>query len=113
MRETQAEHRPTQAVLRPRTEQPDGMGGTTTAEGDPQPIAIRVAQADEVPQALADRYGVGVVTITMDLVTTTSGDSIQVSPTERYEVVSDGAVGQWATAQSVYAVRTTWPDQGA
>lgn len=113
MRETQAEHRPTLASLRARAEVPDGMGGTTTTEGDPQPIAIRVSQADDVPEAIADRYGVGVVTITMDLAVVTSGDSITVSPTEKYEVVSDGAVGAWTTAQQVYAVRTVWPPQGA
>lgn len=113
MRETQAEHRPTAATLVPRTEVPDGMGGTTTSDGDPQPVAIRVSQADEVPEAIADRYGLGVVTITMDLATVTSGDAIRVSPTEAYEVVSDGAIGAWTTAQQVYAVRTVWPPQGA
>lgn len=113
MRETQAEHRPTQATLVPRTEVSDGMGGTTTSDGAPQPIAIRVSQADEVPAPLADRYGVGVVTITLDLAVVTQGDAIRVSPTEAYEVVSDGAIGAWTTAQQVYAVRTAWPSQGA
>ena len=113
MRETQAEHRPTAADLRARTEVPDGMGGTDTSEGDPQPVQVRVSQADKVPEVLAERYGVGVVTITLDLVTVTAGDTITVSPTEAYEVVSDGAIGAWTTAQQVLAVRTAWPTQGA
>lgn len=114
MRETQAEHRPTAATLQARSEVPDGMGGTTTGNnGDPQPIQVRVAQAEDVPEVVAERYGAGVVTITMDLVTVQSGDSIQVSATERYEVVSDGAIGEWTTAQQVLAVRTAWPVQGA
>lgn len=113
MRETQAEHRPTEATLTTRNETSDGMGGTTVADGPAQPIAIRVSQEDEVPEALADRYGVGVVSIVMDLVVVTSGDRITVSPQETYEVVSDGTVGVWTTAQKVWAVRTTWPTQGA
>lgn len=113
MRETQAEHRPTQASLVRRTETPDGMGGTTYANGAPTPVAIRVAHAEDVPEVLADRYGAGIVTITMDLATVTSGDRITVSPTEAYEVVSDGAIGAWTTAQVVLAHRTTWPPDGA
>lgn len=113
MREVQAEHRPTQATLVRRTEAPDGMGGTTYQDGDPQPVAIRVAPAEEVPEALADRYGTGVVDLTMDLAIVTSGDRITVSPTEAYEVVSDGAIGAWTTAQVVHAVRTSWPTEGA
>lgn len=113
MRETQAGHRPTQANLIPRTEAPDGMGGTTTTPGAAQPVAVRIARAEDIPEALADRYGASVLTVTMDLVTVTSGDAINVSPTEAYEVVSDGAVTAWTTAQVVLAVRTTWPPQGA
>jgi hypothetical protein len=114
MRETQAEHRPTAATLQARSEAPDGMGGTTTGNaGDPQPIQIRVAPADDVPEVAADRYGLGVLTITLDLVTVQSGDTIRVSDSEAYEVVSDGAIGAWTTAQQVLAVRTSWPAQGA
>jgi hypothetical protein len=113
MRETQAEHRPTQANLIPRAEAPDGMGGTTTTEGDPQPVAVRIARAEDIPEALADRYGASVLTITMDLVTVTAGDKITVSAQEVYEVVSDGALTEWTTAQVVLAVRTAWPPQGA
>lgn len=113
MRETQAEHRPTAATLRNVTEGPDGMGGTNPAEGEPEPIMVRVAQAEDIPEAIAAQYGAGVVTITMDLVVVTSGDRITVSPLEAYQVVSDGAVGTWTTAQQVLAVRTTWPPQGA
>lgn len=113
MRETQAEHRPTEANLVRRTETPDDMGGYTGAAGAPQPIAIRVAPAEDIPEALAERYGAGVVTITMDLVTVTSGDTITVNAAEAYEVVSDGAIGQWTTAQVVLGVRTTWPAEGA
>ena len=43
MRETQAEHRPTAATLQPRAEVPDGMGGTDTSLGDPQPIQVRIS----------------------------------------------------------------------
>lgn len=114
MRETQAEHRPTAATLQARSEVPDGMGGTTTGNlGNPVPVQVRVAQADKVPEVLADRYGVGVVSVTMDLVTVQSGDTIRVSATEVYEVVSDGAIGAWTTAQQVLAVRTAWPSGGA
>lgn len=113
MRETQAEHRPTAADLTRQAKVSDGMGGWTTEAGAPQPIQVRVAPAEGIPAPLADRYGAGVLTITMDLVTVTSGDTIQVSPVEAYEVVSDGAIGSWATAQQVYAVRTVWPPQGA
>lgn len=113
MRETQAEHRPTAANLVPRNETPDGMGGTTWAEGAPVLVAIRVARLEEVPTALADRYGVGVHAVTLDLVTVTAGDAIEVTPSEAYEVVSDGAIAAWTTAQQVYAVRTAWPAGGA
>lgn len=113
MRETQAEHRPTAATLSRQAKVSDGMGGWTTEGGDPAPIQIRVAPTEDIPQPLADRYGASVLTITMDLVVVTSGDVITVSPVEVYEVVSDGAIGSWATAQRVYAVRTVWPSQGA
>lgn len=109
MREVQAEHRPTPATLVTRNEVPDGMGGTTHQEGDPTPVMIRVARLEEVPDVLADRYGLGVQTLTMDLTPTTAGDSVRVNATEAYEVVSDGAVTTWTTAQQVYAVRTAWP----
>lgn len=113
MRETQAEHRPTAATLVRRGETSDGMGGYTPEAGEPQPIQVRIAQAEGIPEALADRYQAGLVQITMDLVTVTSGDAIQVSGSEAYEVVSDGAIGEWTTAQTVLASRTTWPAQGA
>lgn len=109
MRETQADHRPTAATLVPRIEASDGMGGTTPSDGEPQPVDIRVSQADEVPDTVADRYGPNVLTIVLDLVPVRSGDSIRVSATEWYEVVSDGDQGEWTTAQVVYAVRTRWP----
>lgn len=114
MRETQAEHRPTAATLQGRSEVPDGMGGTTTGNaGEPQPIQIRVSPTDDIPEVAADRYGLGVLTVTLDLVPVQAGDTIRVSSTEAYEVVSDGAIGAWTTAQQVLAVRTAWPTQGA
>lgn len=113
MREEQTHTRPTAATLTPRSEVSDGMGGTTTTAGVGQPVGIRVSQADKVPEVLAERYGVGVVSITLDLVTVTTGDTIAVSADEVYEVVSDGAIGAWTTAQQVLAVRTAWPAQGA
>lgn len=113
MRETQTQSRPTEATLVRRIETPDGMGGTDTTDGDPQPIAVRVARTERIPESVANRYGPSVVTITMDLAVVTAGDRITVSPLEAYEVVSDGAVGVWTTAQQVYAVRTVWPTEGA
>lgn len=113
MRETQAEHRPTAATLQNVTDAPDGMGGTNATEGEPEPIMVRVSPAESIPEAIASQYGAGVVTITMDLAIVTSGDKIVVSPLEAYQVVSDGAVGTWTTAQQVLAVRTTWPIGGA
>lgn len=113
MREVQADHRPTVADLIQRTEASDGMGGTETGPGATSPVSIRVSQADRIPEAVADRYGAGVVTIALDLIPVQAGDSIKVSATEAYEVVSDGATGAWATAQQVLAVRTTWPPAGA
>lgn len=109
MRETQADHRPTPATLVPRIEASDGMGGTTPGDGEAQPVDIRVSQADEIPEAVADRYGANVVSIVLDLVPVRSGDQISVSGTEKYEVVSDGDQGEWTTAQVVLAVRTHWP----
>lgn len=110
MRETQAEHRPTAATHQRRAETPDGMGGTDTSDGEPEPVQVRISPADLTrTQSLADQYGAGIVDVTMDLVTVQAGDTITVSPTEVYEVVSDGAIGEWTTAQNVLAVRTTWP----
>lgn len=111
MRETQAEDRPTAANLVPRNETPDGMGGTDTEAGDPIPIQVRIATNERrVPDAiLAQNEGATVVTITMDLVAVQAGDQITVSGTEAYEVVSDGDLAAWTTAQQVYAVRRVWP----
>lgn len=110
MRETQAEFRPTEAELVPRIETPDGMGGSTPSDGEPVPVAVRIAAVpDKVPDAVAAQYGPNVLTVTMDLVPVRSGDTVRVSPTEAYEVVSEGDPGEWTTAQQVLAVRTRWP----
>lgn len=113
MRETQDEARPTEAVFRSRTETPDGMGGTVTAPGGPVDVTVRIVTAKNVPATIAQsRLGSTILTITMDLMLTRPGDTITVSEDEKYEVVSDGSLAEWTTAQRVYAVRTTWPNGG-
>lgn len=107
MRDTQDDARPTPASLVRRTETPDGMGGETSGDAAPLPIHIRVKSADRTfPNAIVEQFGTSLVGITMDLVEVSSGDHVTVTPTETYEVVSQGAVQDWTTAQQVYAVRS-------
>lgn len=112
MRETQAAHRPTEAVLSRRTSTRTPTGGQEDSwEGD-DPVQVRINGApDEVPQALADRYGVaGLATCAMDLVVDVrAGDRLTVSPAETYEIVTDGQPDDWATAQVVWLHRLTYP----
>ena len=49
MREVQAEHRPTAATLTRQGKVSDGMGGWTTDAGVPQPIQVRVANTEKIP----------------------------------------------------------------
>lgn len=116
MRETQALARPTQATLRPRTSVRTPTGGTTTGYGDGDLVDVRIhAAADELPIALASRFGTATPhKIVMDLVRDVrDGDRVEVSPTEVYEVVTDGDPDAWATAQIVYAHRVTYPVRGS
>lgn len=117
MRETQAETRPTEAILFPATSQSDGMGGRTStvsnADADGQPIQVRVndgndaTQSDDIPQDLAGRYGTtNLYKFVTDLVMIQPGDRIRVVATSRlYEVVSDQETQEWSTAQVVWCVR--------
>jgi hypothetical protein len=110
MRETQAEHRPTEATLRGRTEVPDGMGGTTTGNGAEATVGVRLdGNSNEAPDALQALHGGDLVKVTMDLVPVFQGDTIELSATEAYEVVTNGDPDRWATAQVVWAVRTAFP----
>lgn len=112
MRATAADARPTPADLLRRTATRTPTGGTAVGWGDPEPVMVRInGTPDEVPQPLADRFEGGtLVEVTMDLVLDVrAGDRLDVSPTERYEVISDGAPDAWATAQVVFARRTVYP----
>lgn len=113
MRQTQAEHRPTEATLSRRTSVRTPSGGSTdTWVPDEAPVDVRISHAkDEVPEALAARYGMaGLAKASMDLVLDVrSGDRLTVSPTEVYEIVTDGEVDAWTTAQVVWMNRQTRP----
>lgn len=113
MRATQDDARPTQATLTATQEAPDGMGGTQVTNGAPRAVTVRVANTEKVPEALADRYQAPILTVTLDLLTVSAGDRITVGPDEAYEVVSDGALNTWQTAQQVLAVRIAYPPEGA
>ena len=115
MRETQADHRPTSADLRrkvPGSRTP--TGGVVATWAAPEPVMIRIDGApDEVPQVIADRLEGGTaVSIAMDMVPDVRwGDTLTVSITEVYEVVSDGDPDAWATAQVVIARRIVRPNR--
>lgn len=115
MREEQTHTRPTACELRPRTGQvSDGRGGTTADMGDPEPIQARITRLvgrnyrQDVPQALADRYGISVlVRLHLDLAPVAKPGAVltEVSTGKAYEVVSDGSVrDEWATVQIVWGV---------
>lgn len=110
MRATQADARPTPAELRRRTQAPTASGGRGDTMSDPEPINIRLDGRESMvpPQVLAAVGSAKPVKITLDLVEVRSGDTITVSPTEVYQVVTDGDPDRWATAQVVWAKRTTW-----
>jgi hypothetical protein len=115
MRETQAAHRPTEATLSRRTSGRDATGGQVDAWEDPgDPVQVRINSApDEVPQVLADRYGLaGLATASMDLVVDVrAGDRLTVNPAESYEIVTDGQQDDWDTAQTVWLNRRTYPSR--
>lgn len=112
MRATQADARPTPADLLRKVATRTPTGGQAVTYGPAEPVMVRIdGQVDEVPQTLASRFEGGTAySIAMDLVLDVrDGDHVQVSPTEVYEVVSDGNPDRWATAQNVYARRLTFP----
>ena len=115
MRETQAEHRPTAAELSRRVTVRSPTGGQADTWAEAEPVQVRIAPAgDQVPQALADKYGLeGLAQVTLDLARDVrAGDTLRVSPTEAYQVVTDGEPGAWATAQTVWCNRTVRPKRG-
>src|SRR5690348_14023373 len=104
MRETQAEHRPTEATLQRRTATRSPSGGSVDTWSAGEPVQVRIDSApDKVPDALASRYGIaGLASISMDLVQDVrAGDRLVVSAAEGYEIVTEGEVDAWATAQTV------------
>lgn len=112
MRATQAEARPTPAVLKRRMVVRLADGGSRDSWGPGEPLNVRIdANPDEVPAEAAGRLrGGDAYAITLDLVLDVrSGDHLDVSPAEGYEIVSDGNPDQWATAQTVYARRYLFP----
>lgn len=111
MREVQAEHRPTAATLEAFGVTQDGMGGRTEGWTTPgNPIMVRInGNPDAIPTAVAGRYEGPLAMITMDLVDVRAGSRIVVSPTEVYQVVSEGDMDRWATAQQVVARRVAFP----
>jgi hypothetical protein len=114
MRATQAEARPTEASLLRRLSTRTPTGGQATGWADPEPVAIRVdGPPDEVPLTLAGRLEGGTaVMLAMDMVEDVRyQDRVVVSPTEVYEVISDGDADGWATAQNVMARRIVRPER--
>lgn len=112
MRSTQAEHRPTEATLARRVTTRSPSGGSVDTWDDEQPVQVRIdAAKDKVPEALAARYPIaGLAKVSMDLaLDVRSGDRLTVSPTQVYEVVTDGEVDEWTTAQIVWVNRTVRP----
>lgn len=116
MRATQAEARPSQGWLQ-RYGLGRGAGGERTRVplGEPVALAVRVwHQPDEVPQVLADRVEGGtLVKVALDMVLDVrAGDRLTVGD-RSYELVSEGDVDAWTTAQPVWARRLDRPDRTA
>lgn len=112
MRATQADARPTLAQFRAKVTARTPTGGTTATHADGDPVDVRIdAARDELPQPLAARFGAATpYKIVMDLVRDVrDGDRLDVSPSEAYEIVTDGDPDRWATAQVVYARRIAFP----
>jgi len=112
MRETQADARPTQAVLHRAIVTRTPTGGTAPGWGAGVPVDVRVdGTPDAVPADLAARWTGGtLVRLSIDLVEDIrSGDQVRISGTEVYQVVSDGDPDRWATAQRIWATRLTYP----
>lgn len=116
MRSTQADARPTTATLRRKVTGRTATGGTTTTWGAPVQVTVRVdASPDEVPTQMASRMGTATPykIVTDPGVDVRDGDRLEVSPVEAYELVSDGDPDRWATAQVLWARRTTFPPRTA
>jgi hypothetical protein len=111
MRETQAEARPTEAQLRRQTQGTSPSGGRTSGWSAPEPVAIRLdGTPSNVPAAVVAVLGSAKpVKITMDLVDVRDGDTLEVTATEVYTLVTEADPDRWATAQVVWAKRTKWP----
>jgi hypothetical protein len=113
MRATQAEFRPTPAVLFRRTSGRTASGGQSdTFPTDGDPIQVRIdGNPDRVPAIIGDRLaGADAVKITLDQARDVrQGDQVRVTPAEVYTLVSEGDPDRWATAQVVWARRTVWP----
>lgn len=111
MREAQTETRPTAAELRRRSQGPTPSGGRGDTWQDPEPVDVRLdGKESNVPDAVTAILGsTEPVKVTMDLVEVRAGDTITVSATEVYQVVTDGDPDDWATAQIVWAKRIVWP----
>jgi hypothetical protein len=114
MRETQADHRPTEATLSRRVSERAADGGQVDDWTEGDLVAVRLNTApDKVPEALASRYGLaGLVHCSMDLVhDVRAGDRLEVTPAEVYEVVTEGEPDAWTTAQIVWLNRITYPSR--
>jgi len=112
MRETAAESRPTEAELRRRLQGRTPTGGTTTAYAEGEPIRVRLdGTPDNVPAQVAQRMqGQTTVKVVLDQVMDVrDGDQVWVSPTEVYEIATDGDPDRWSTAQLVWARRVAYP----
>lgn len=111
MRETQAEARPTEVQLRRRIQATTASGGRSDTWEDPEPVAVRLdGVPSNVPAAVVAVLGAAKpVKITMDLVDIRDGDTLEVSPTEVYQAVTDADPDRWATAQVIWAKRIKWP----
>lgn len=111
MRETQAQDRPVEASLRRRVQGTSASGGRVDTFQAPELVAIRLdGKESNAPASVLAVIGGGKpIKITMDLVEVRSGDTLEVSATEVYQVVTDGDPDRWATAQVIWAKRIKWP----
>lgn len=112
MRETQAQARPTPATLSRRVTTRSPSGGQVDTWSEAEPVMVRLdGAADRIPAAIAARYDVAALAkVTMDITTDVrSGDRLTVTPTEVYQVVTDGDPDRWQTAQVVWANRQGYP----
>lgn len=111
MREVQAEARPVPASLKRRVQGTSPSGGRSDDFQDPEPVDIRLdGRAQNVPASVLAVVGGGrPIKVTMDLVDVQAGDLLEVSTVEVYRIVTEADPDRWATAQVVWAVRTTFP----